>query len=575
MRRLLASLERPQELARSRLGNQLQEALGAASVRDAVLWLVNKTFEEPSRQNALLRDVICKSDLDGEKGSRVASALNVSTRTFFRLRADAIAMLAHAAEQVQKRPEPRTDFKYEISRMISPVKPQTAAHLLEREAERLGGRAAYEAVCASARNGHDVPSSLLDKCTGHWRPLAELEIARTNLNHGNPERYQTIRPAIVEALDRLSGPPRARVEFELAYVDRLDAIRRCDVNASAEATTRLLKASGADLRLRALACVCQAEQACDEGDLAAADALLEELQAMCLRLDDFRIYARTSHVSSIVKLLQGNYAEARDLCDVTVAALGQVEPEFAACAAAIAGRADLFWGCQWERPGELSRRFPQSYVTAFLDAVWARHLVTTNAKRALIVAQRAASLAAAQNARGALAYANGTLAIVYRFLDRSDDARRQAVVSWEQGVPLRRPFYLYDLLVHPALPQRAMGIFHLDEALRAMLGRRLMGLLSDALEKPTQPHWAMAAMTECLTAALDPRGERRSIRAPDRTHDAAQVLRRAPQPQRQLVTRCFNQLAVEAAYCLSPQHRSSFISRFTAAVSDLFDARPA
>ena len=575
MRRLLACLDRPQDLARSHLGIQLQEVLRADSIREAVLCLVNRTFQEPTAHHAMLRDIITRCDVDGQKGSHVARALNVSPRTFFRLRADAIAMLEQTAEQLFKRPDERTDFKYEISRMISPVKPRTAAHLLEREADRVGSRAAYEAVCASARNGRDIPATLLDKCTGHWKPLAQLEIARTSLNHGNPKRYETTRTEILEALTSLSGAARTRVEFELAYLDRLNAIRQCDIKASADATARLLKAAGADLQLQGLALVCQAEQACDEGELGAASALLDELQAVCLRLNDFRIYARTSHVSSILKLLQGNYAEARDLCEVTMAALGHVEPEFAACASALAGRTDLLLGRTWERPRQLCKTFPHSYVTAMVDAVWARHVAPSDAKRALVIAQRSASLAATQDARGALAYANGTLAIVYEFLGRREDACRQRVLTWEQGVQLRRPFYLYDLLVHPALPGSATGMLDLDELTVAVLSRRFSHLLADEGENPGL-RWARAALVECLEAALGRRDQkRRALPLRDRPHETSQPMRRAAPLQRQVVTGCLQQLAVEIAYWLPPAHRLNFTSRFIAAASDLFDAQSA
>ena len=575
MRRLLACLDRPQDLVRSHLGLQLQEALGADSIREAVLWLVNRAFQEPTPHHALLRDIITRCDVEGQKGSHVARALNVSARTFFRLRADAIAMLEQTAEQLLRRPEQRTDFKYEISRMISPVQPQTAAHLLEREADRVGSRAAYDAVCACARNGQEVPATLLDKCVGYWKPLAQLEIARTNLNHGDPERYQAVRPAILEALAGLTGAARTRVAFELAYVDRLNAIRQCDIQASADATARLRKEAGTDLRLQALALVCQAEQACDEGELGVASALLDELQTICLRLNDFRIYARTSHVTSILKLLQGNYAEARDLCDVTVAALGNVEPEFAACASALAGRADLLLGNTWERPGELCKRFPQSYVTALIDAVWARHVASSDAKRALAIAQRSADLASAQGARGVGAYASGTLAIVYEFLGNTEDARRQRVLTWELGVQLRRPFYLYDLLVHPALPGNAVSAFDLDEFTIAVLSRRFVELLADAGENPG-PRWATAALVKCLEAALGQVARKRlSLPLRDRAHETSPSARRAAPLQRQVLTPCLDQIAVEIAYWLPPAHRSGFTSRFLAAASDLFEARPA
>src|SRR5215472_1330913 len=321
VRRLLAMLGDP-EIEHAPLAQQLKDALGTDSARDAVLHVIHKTFDGSSPQNRLARDAILMPALGGDKGTHAASMLNVSLRTFFRRRASAMKMVAATIEHILRVANPRLTFKLETARMIAEVKPTSVKGILERESQRTGGMAAYQAVLVALRVGQTPSAAMLNRCTGHWRLLAELEMARSgNLSGVDPSGYQKTCAAVREALTDYRGAARERVEFELAYADRLDALRRCDIDSSAQATAVLNRTSGQDLRLRALAMICKAEQACDEGRIAAADALVRDLQELSVRLNDFRIAGRTAHVAAIVNLVQGNYAEAVDYSQFTLGAL--------------------------------------------------------------------------------------------------------------------------------------------------------------------------------------------------------------------------------------------------------------
>jgi len=569
VRRLLAMLGDP-EIEQAPLALQLKDALGTDSARDAVLHVIHKTFDGSSPQNRLSRDVILMPALEGDKGTHAASILNVSLRTFFRRRTAAIKMVAATIEHILRVANPRLTFKLETARMLAEVWPSSVKGIIERESQRTGGMAAYQAVLISLRAGRMPSAALLNRCTGHWRLLAELETARGgNLSGVDPSGYQKTRSAVREALVDYRGAARERIEFEIAYVDRLDALRRCDIGLSAQATAIISRTSGQDLRLRALATICRAEQACDEGRFAAADALVRDMQELSVRLNDFRIAGRTSHAASILNLLQGNYAEAADCSQFAISALQNIEPGFSPCAAAIEGRAHFFLDKHWDLPTAIIRRFRDSYVTAFLESVHARYLAVSDARRALAVVDQAAAVGLSREARGTLLYADATRSIVFERLGRAADAQAERVRAWSNGVRLRRPFYLYDFLIHPTLPVRTFGAFDLDDAFLTAIERRMSELLAAADVRRGSDMEVRPAVAMCLSLALG--GDVREGNALARRRNVSSVtqLRRAGKREKDKAQEAFRQLSIDLSYCLPIENRADFIRRFGEGASDV------
>jgi hypothetical protein len=380
----------------------------------------------------------------------------------------------------------------------------------------------------------------------------------------------TLRAEIQAALDRSRGVPYDRVAYELAYVDRLDAVRRCDVEAAGAAGRRMMQNGGRDPQLVTLALVCEAEQACDEGDLERADFLVRELQTLCSRTRNFRVTARTSHVASILHFLRGRYGEAMELANATFVALAQVEPEFAACAAGNAGRAALFLGEPWKRPHDLCTRFPKCYVLGQIDSVWARHLAASDPELAMASVDRAVSIASNQEAWGLLAYARGTRSLMLDLANRTEEAQIERVAAWEEAVRLRRPFYLYDLFFHPAQRLRAHGPFEIDERFTMAIGRRFLSLAGGTPDKADFRRWFNAAIAVCLNMAQD--GQPAAARARRRVFTSRmlwQASNRAGVLGSQAIESCFRQLAVDLGYCLAPDQRQNFIDRFVVSAAHL------
>lgn len=570
IRKLLALLNKPDKLEKFPLAVQLKEALSAPSARDAVLRAIDVAFSVRTPLNDAMREAILSCDVDGNKSFRAAARLNVSNRTLFRRRSSAIAALAAVVDGILQNGDSQSRFRYVVARMIAPLESTAAVKMFEKEAATLGDQAAYDAICATLRNGRDVGPSLLERCTGHWRLLAQLEIARTHLVRGNPTLYQNLRTDIQAALERVRGVPYDRVAFELAYVDRLDAVRRCDVDATGDATRRMMQNAGRDPHLVTFALVCEAEQACDDGDLERANALVCELQTLCSRMRNFRLTARTSHVASILHLLCGHYAEALELANATFVALAQVEPEFAACAAANVGRAALLLGESWKRPHDLCSRFPRIYVLGQIDSVWARHLALSDPELAMASADRAVSISSTQEAWGVLAYSRGTRSLILDLVSRTEEAQIERVAAWEEAVRLRRPFYLYDLFFHPAQRSRAHGPFELDERFTMAIGRRFLSIAGATPDKGDFRRWFNAVLAACLDPAQE--GRDAAARARRRVFTSRMLWpapNRVNEPQRRTVGSCFRQLAGDLSYCLPPAERADFIDRFVIAASNL------
>jgi len=559
---MLAVVNKPFKLDKLALALQLKEALRAESCRAAVCQVVDQVFSTKTPLNVSLHATIVQCDIEGCKATSVAAQLGVSLRTLFRWRSIAVMAIASAIDQLLDTADSASNFTYTMARMIAPLESATAVRLLEREAPNLGGRAAYDAVTTAVRNGSPVSDALLAQCTGQWRVLAELEIARSNLVRGDPAAYETLRTGLSRAIASTTDASAHRLGFELAYIDRLNALRFCDVDATADATTRMSRNTGNDPTLLALAMVSEVEQACDEGDLARAETTLRKLQLLCSRLRDFRITARTSHVYAILQMLRGRYSDAIELAHAALAALRQVEPEFAACSAGNAGRAALFIGQPWQRPLELCERFPQSYVTGYVDAVWARHLVFSDPELALTVIDRSLDIVARQEARGVLVYARATKALVLDRLGRATEARRLRMLAWEQGVTVRRLFYLYDLFAHPAIVERDYGPFDYRE-FRSALRRRAHQLSSGSDRVAALAAEIAYSVLRQYRSATGATQLRTMVVAPE--VDASALVTLSTE-ERITLRRAVQQLASDVSYALAPADRAAFVEKCAASM---------
>lgn len=82
-RRLLRELTRTGRLERDPAGIQLRDALGSATVRDALVEVIERALQH---EPPLCRDIIDHCNLRGESTVEAAAELGLSLRTLFRYR---------------------------------------------------------------------------------------------------------------------------------------------------------------------------------------------------------------------------------------------------------------------------------------------------------------------------------------------------------------------------------------------------------------------------------------------------------------------------------------------------------
>lgn len=534
IRRLLSLLKKPHELEAYPLALALRGALRAPTAHSAVLTILHRTFAIDTPLNRAMRDVIELCDIAGCKASQASAKMAISSRTFFRFRAAAVSSVASVVKSVLADDASAPSLVHAVARIVVPIDSAVATHLLEHEAKTGGPQPAYEAVCVSIRNGGEPQESLLRRCTGHWAVLAQLEVARSGLIRGDAGVLERARTEALTNIPRIPQPLRNRANFELAYVDRLDALRRCDVMAMRSATRRMRETAGDDANIRGLAMICEAEQACDEGDLGAAREFISRIKHAPEILQNYRLLARTAHVAAVERFLQGSYIETFDLSEAACAALLRVEPGFALCAAAYAGRAALLLRRAWSRPTELCRRFPSCFQTGVTDLVWARHLADSDANISMSVVERATSVIVSQGAEGALAFARATRSLVLDMLGKQREAQADRVRAWEDAVQLGRAVYLYDLFAHPSQVQRDHGPFHMDQRFARAIVRRIMQLSGEGLD---------AISAGRVAAPLF-----------DFLRDTRHASRISGVPH-------LEQLSIDLSWCLAPADRAAFIGR--------------
>jgi len=99
-RRLLRDLRRTGRLERDPTGIELRDALGAATVRDALIYAIDRAlqYEAP-----VCRAIVERCDICGDSTAEAAAELGLSLRSLFRYRSRANEAIAAVIEQLLAR----------------------------------------------------------------------------------------------------------------------------------------------------------------------------------------------------------------------------------------------------------------------------------------------------------------------------------------------------------------------------------------------------------------------------------------------------------------------------------------
>lgn len=464
IRRLLQCAGRGIDLSRFPLAVELQRAMGASNMRDALMAAIDAAFDVSVERERTLRHAMVQCDVMRQKAADVAKELKISPDHLFHLRAEATTVLAKAINRrlLQNQVSGKS-LAVNLACRLREFEPALAAKLFRVAEGELADRTAYDAVCNALSATARVDHMLLVRCTGYWEPLALVKIAHDHAIRGCLGVARRARKRAEASLNPGLGRNLKRAAFEVVSFDYADAVRRCDGKARREAIRRMALTEGNDLVSIGLGLASEAECALDE--LEVQDAAITRLR----RLERFptdghgiNLLVRIAHAVATIRFTLLKFENVAELSSSTAILAQNSEPGIAVQAHALAGRAALSTQRRWTFPRDIAESFRAGWAGALLWAVRARHLVSTDPEAALEMSKEAARICRIQGAPAAYAYALATEAIAMIALERGR-GDKLLLKSWKAAVALSCRNGLIDQLVHPALMQRGFGPFALDD----------------------------------------------------------------------------------------------------------------
>jgi len=557
VRKILRLLRKPHKLELERLAVLLREAVGSDDEAAALRTIIDRAFESASPTDRLRLEIIRRCDIEGETTRQTAKALNISTRQFFRYRADAIEAIARSIERELRRPPDSQSQLLRLAGMVETIDPRAALDIYRRASRNGESDTAYNVVRTAAWADCEVTLDLIDACEGPWRLLALCAVARHLVSHGKNEQAAVVRDDIRVQLEEVSGPGYDAAAFELALLDRCEACRIDDVRKSGTLLQSLRLLAGHDESLLALVLISEADQALIEGDLAAAAIALDDVEVLDVHGRDLNIMARTALGRAMLSHVQGFHEEAFVLANGAAPVIAALEGGFALRAAGIAGRAALLCGGRWDPPFALFEQYSRVWTKALTEAVAARHVLSTDPTASLQVAESALALATHHGSPMLASYAQISLAAALDALGNEREAQRLRLEAWESALRIGDRFALYDLFVHPHARPHDIGCMTLDEAFVLALQRYV--------EETFGGVRAVVNMRSVLSESL-----RIAVSASPGQESAVSMVRALPDREQQDAVAMAGTAASQAvSILLAPRERRRFEKRFMHAWHDL------
>jgi|SRR5579872_4385229 len=499
IRRLLRLMKRPHALDREPLAIMLREALRTDTSREAVLKTIESAFDVGMANGRLLREIVQRCDLDGDKTRTVAASIGMSARHFFRYRNDAIETVAQAVSRKLRQPDDAARKQLVMASLVAEFDPRAALDLYVRAAPSPTGKTAFEIARAAIWAGIDA-TPYIDRCKGAWRLLAQAHMARRLLSVGRRAESESLTDLIRAALPRSTGEPHDAVAFEIAELDRRAVRRRGLMDRDAELVERMRVLATGDPQLEALALLAEAEAGCSAGALNAAAVAIAEAERYAVERRDLYALSRATFASASLSALKGDFEDARALFNAAMTTIAAFDAGYALRSAAFAGRCALQTGAAWSPPHALMERYDASWTLVELDSIEARRAIGADPARAVALAKSALRRAESNDATIATLFARATLAAA---LDRSGDdvqAKRLWLECWFEATTMNDHTALFDLFVIPGAVRRDFGPLALDDAFMDALRRLNEGRFSQLFAPLAEG--TIAALFSLLRSAL-------------------------------------------------------------------------
>jgi hypothetical protein len=464
IRRLLRLMRRPNALDREPLAIMLRESLRTNTSREAALKTIASAFDVETANGRLLREIVQRCDIAGDKSTAVAASLGVSVRQFFRYRNDAVEAVAQAVSRNLRQPDDASRKQLIMAAMVAEFDPRAALDLYVKAAPSPTEKTAFETARAAIWAGVDA-TQYIDGCKGAWRLLALVTQARRLLSVGLRRESEALVDSIRAAMPDPAGGLYDAVAFEIAELERRALRRRGVLDGESELVERMHALAAGDSRLSALSRVAEAEAACSIGELNAAAVAIAEAERYAVEHRDLDVLSRAAYASASLCATKGELEDARALFNAASSTIAAFDAAYALRAAAFAGRCALQLGVDWTPPRSLMDRHAASWTLIELTCVEARKAIGVDATRAVTLAESALKRGMATDADAATLYARATVAAA---LDKSGnpvEAKRLWLRCWIEGTRMNDHTALFDLLVVPAAVRRDLGPLALDDDL--------------------------------------------------------------------------------------------------------------
>jgi len=456
VRRLLRNAGRPQRLATDPLARLLVRALRAATPIAAVRRVVDEAFADQGENGRRLRDLIVACDLDRTRTQAdAAAAMHLSTRQFFRQRADAVSTVASRIRAILA-PALETDRPLAaLAELVGDSEPDAAVRI-------------YEILEAGGETLDDNTGIMTTLLAARSREAAGERAAARSLLANAECRIATL------------SAPSAAVAYEIAALHCLRARHESRAAGLATHAAGLRRLASDDRATVLRANLIEVEAALAAGDTVAARAGLEFAQQASYAARDGHALGIAVLLQSQLAFLEGNYRMAEEYA--TAAGFALRHPSADATAAALAiGRARIFLGKRWQPDDRTESAHPRAWERVFAIVAGARHLLLAGEHDAAAAsAERAMALAADLEYHGIWVQAAATLGACAGHAGDVVNEQRWYRAALKRFASLADATVGHDLFALPGASARDLGPLEIDDD--------LLDLLADLSERTVGEH---------------------------------------------------------------------------------------
>ncbi len=477
IRRLLRSASRPQRVALDPLARALAQALAIETPIAAIRRVVDDAFEGQGQNGKRLHDLIVACDLDcTQTQAEAAAAMHLSTRQFFRQRADAISAIAsHIRALLAPALEPDRPLAA-LAELVGESEPEAAARIYDI----LDASGESPAPLARMRASLDAGISVDPSLDGDLRTSIMTTVLAARSREAAGER-SAARALLANAECRVVELPALEadaVRFEIQAMHCLRARHEARAIDLAVHASQARDLAGDERAAVARATVLESEAALASGNVVAAEGFLNLAQQASYLSRDGRALGTAVLQHAQLAFLRSDYRKAEDYATAAGFA-SRHQPAEAILASIVAGRARLALAKRWTLEERFAQRSSTSWERVSADVLGARHLLLGgNHGLAAERSERALATAADQEYHGVWVQAAATLGACAGITGDVVNEQRWYRAALKRFAELGDALVGHDLFAMPGARGRDLGPLALDDELIDLIDELAAGRIA-------------------------------------------------------------------------------------------------